>query len=520
VRPIRLLAAVVIALLAVTACGTSNARTRPPRATAAKTAGAHHGAAAKPNFVFLLTDDLDASEISVMPRLKSLLTDQGTTLSNYSVSVSWCCPSRSTTLRGQYAHNTQVWSNTAPNGGFGRFYGKKLEDSTIATWLKGAGYRTGLFGKYLNGYPEQAPVAKTYVPPGWGTWVVPAAGSPYHQFNYTLNDNGKLESHGSKPNDYLTDVLNLKVRSFIKAPSAKPFFAYVGVYNPHAPATPAPRHAKLFKGVKAPRTPSYDEKDLTGKPTEVRRLPPVSKKEAATWDALYRDRLRSLQSVDDMIGDLVTALRDSGRLDNTYFIFSSDNGFHIGQHRMPPGKNTAYVEDTRVPFVVRGPGVPAGRTVDQLAGNVDVAPTLADLAGVKSPGFVDGRSLAPLMRPGTPASWRQAFLLEHGHGPGTRPPLKPPKSGVLEPPELLSPSTRESFYLAPYEGLRTGRYFYVEYSTKERELYDLATDPNEMHNLAGDRSPPVQALIASFSARLKAMRTCAGATCAAAEDAR
>jgi N-acetylglucosamine-6-sulfatase len=513
----RLLAAVLVALLAVTACG-SSPRTPPPRPTTAAPTGA--SPSARPNFVFLLTDDLDSSEISVMPRLKSLLTDQGTTLSNYNVSVSWCCPSRSTTLRGQYAHNTQVWSNTAPNGGFGRFYGNKLENSTIATWLKGAGYRTGLFGKYLNGYPEQAPVGEKYVPPGWNRWVVPAAGSPYHQFDYTLNDDGRLEKHGHKARDYLTDVLNLKVRDFIKAPSAKPFFAYVGVYNPHAPATPAPRHATLFKGVKAPRTPSYDEKDLTGKPTEVRRLPPVAKKEAATWDALYRNRLRSLQSVDDMIGDLVAALKQSGRLKDTYFIFTSDNGFHIGQHRMPPGKNTAYLEDTRVPFVVRGPGVPAGRTVDDLAGNVDVAPTLAELAGVKSPGFVDGRSLVPLMRKGTPPSWRQAFLLEHGHGPGTRPPLKPPADGVLEPPELLSPSTRDKFYLAPYEGLRTKRYFYVEYSTKERELYDIATDPAEMHNLAGDRSPPVRTLIASFSARLKAMRTCAGKACAAAEDAR
>jgi arylsulfatase A-like enzyme len=513
----RLLAA-VLALLTVTACATSNARTRPP--TPAPTSHAtSQGPAARPNFVFLLTDDLDAREISVMPRLKSLMTDQGTTLSDYNVSVSWCCPSRSTTLRGQYAHNTKVWSNTAPNGGFGRFYGNKLEDSTIATWLKGAGYRTGLFGKYLNGYPEQAPVGEKYVPPGWTTWEVPAAGSPYHQFNYTLNNNGKLEHHGSKASDYLTDVLNLKVRKFIKAPSSKPFFAYVGVYNPHAPATPAPRHRNLFKNVKAPRTPTYNEKDLTGKPTEVRRLPRISAKESATWDALYRNRLRSLQSVDDMIGDLIGSLRDSGKLANTYFVFTSDNGFHIGQHRMPPGKNTAYDEDTRVPFVVRGPGVPAGRTVDALAGNVDVAPTLADLAGVKSPGFVDGRSLVPLMRPGTPKTWRTAYLLEHGHGPGTKPPLKPPKNGVLEPPELLSPSTREKFYLAPYEGVRTGRYVYVEYSTGERELYDLARDPNEMHNLALDKSPPTVSLLASFAARLKKMRACKGRACDAAEDA-
>lgn len=513
-RHTRLLAAVLV-LLALAACGSSNAHTRPPT-------GKDHATArtpsAPPNFVFLLTDDLDSAEISVMPRLKSLLIDQGTSLTNYNVSVSWCCPSRATTLRGQYAHNTQIWSNSAPNGGFGRFYTRKLEDSTIATWLQSAGYRTGLFGKYLNGYPEQAPVKKTYVPPGWTTWDVPAAGSPYHQFNYTLNKNGALEHHGSKPKDYLTDVLNLDVRKFITAPSSQPFFAYVGVYNPHSPATPAPRHANLFNNVKAPHTPSYNEQDLTGKPTEVRRLQPIAPNEEKSWDELYRNRLRSLQSVDDMIGDLINTLRQSGKLDNTYFIFTSDNGFHIGQHRMPPGKNTAYDEDTRVPFVVRGPAVPAGRSVGKLAGNVDVAPTVADLADAKSPGFVDGRSLVPLMRAGTPKKWRQAFLVEHGHGPGTKPPLKPPASGVLEPPELLSSSKREKFYLAPFEGLKTERYSYVQYSTGERELYDLVNDPYELHNLAFDKSPPIQSLIASFAARLQKMRACQGtAACEAAE---
>jgi N-acetylglucosamine-6-sulfatase len=514
VRRSRFSATVLTLLLALTACGSPSSRAHPPMPEATTV----HTPAAPPNFVFLLTDDLDAQAISVMPRLKSLLIDQGTSLSDYNVSVSWCCPSRATTLRGQYAHNTDVWSNSPPNGGFAQFYDKKLESSTIATWLTSAGYRTAMFGKYLNGYPEQVSGTLRYVPPGWSTWDVPAAGSPYHQFNYTLNENGRLVRYGHRPKDYLTDVLNLKVRKFITTPSPQPFFAYVGVYNPHSPATPAPRHAKLFKNVTAPHPPSYDEKDLTGKPTEVRRLQPVTAKEARIWDALYRNRLRSLQSVDDMIGDLIDTLRRSGKLDNTYFVFTSDNGFHIGQHRMPPGKNTAYVEDTRVPFVVRGPGVPTGRTVNKLAGNVDVAPTLADLAGVKVPGFVDGRSLVPLIRPGTPKTWRQAFLLEHGHGPGTRPPLKPPANGVLEPPELLPPSMRDRFYLAPFEGLRMSRYAYVEYSTGERELYDLANDPYELHNLAPDTSPPVVSLLATFAARLKAMRACKGNGCVTAEN--
>lgn len=498
----------LIVILAVSVCSASAARLGPVPHAVARTP------VERPNFVFLLTDDLDSASISVMPRLRSLLTDQGTTLTDYHVSLSWCCPSRASTLRGQYAHNTKVWSNTPPNGGFAQFHKRGLERSTIATWLRAAGYRTGLFGKYLNGYPEQAKVGRTYVPPGWDTWVSPAAGSPYHQFNYTLNDTGRLEPHGHRARDYLTDVLDTKVRRFVAAPAHQPFFAYVGVYNPHSPATPAPRHRHLFKDRKAPRTPSYDEADLTGKPTELRRLPRVRAKEERVWDALYRDRLRSLMSVDDMIGDLVRTLRDSGRLADTYFVFTSDNGFHIGQHRMGPGKNTAFEEDTRVPFVVRGPGVPAGRTVDLLAGNIDVAPTLADLAGVPVPPFADGRSLRPLLRPGKPSAWRRSFLVEHGHGPGTRPPIKP-SDGTLEPPELYAPSQREKFYLAPFEGLRTRRYLYVLYSTGERELYDLAADPGQLHNIASTQP----AVVTALDGRLRLLRACAGASCRTAENA-
>jgi N-acetylglucosamine-6-sulfatase len=501
------LPATLLVLVTAIGCSASAAHHRTVPRTAARTP--------RPNFVFLLTDDLDATSISVMPRLRSLLTEQGTSLTDYHVSLSWCCPSRASTLRGQYAHNTKVWSNTPPNGGFGLFHKNGLEHSTIATWLQAAGYRTGLFGKYLNGYPEQAPVKRTYVPPGWDTWVAPAAGSPYHQFDYTLNDTGRLERHGHQPRDYLTDVLDAKVGDFIKAPSARPFFAYVGVYNPHSPATPAPRHRAMFNGWKAPRTPSYDEADLTGKPTEVRRLPPVTAKESRIWDALYRNRLRSLQSVDDMIGDLVRTLRDTGRLADTYFVFTSDNGFHIGQHRMPPGKNTGYEEDTLVPFVVRGPGVPAGRTVGLPAGNIDVAPTLADLAGAPAPSFVDGRSLRPLLRPGSPANWRQAFLIEHGHGPGTRPPLKP-SDGTLEPPELYTPTEREKFYLAPFEAIRTRRYLYIEYSTGEHELYDLAADPYQLHNIATGE----QIVTASLAEGLRRLRACAGPSCRAEDSPR
>jgi arylsulfatase A-like enzyme len=469
----------------------------------------------RPNFVFLLTDDLDTSVIPYMPKLKALLTDQGTTLSRYYVSLAWCCPSRASTLRGQYAHNTGVWTNTEPNGGFYMFNKLGLEKSTLATWMQGAGYRTGLFGKYLNGYPEQAPVPKTYVPPGWDTWVSPAAGYPYSQFDYTLNENGRLTHKKPSTSTYLTDVLSHKASGFIEAQDPRPFMAYIAVYNPHIPAVPAPRDKRKFAKVKAPRPPSYSEPDMTGKPAELQRLPMVRPKEAQEWDELYRKRLQSMQSVDDMIGDLVESLRTSGKLANTYFIFTSDNGFHMGQHRLPPGKNTPYEEDVRVPFVIRGPGIQAGRTVDSIAANIDLAATMADYGDAKTPSFVDGRSLRPILSGGPPPKhWRQVLLLEHAKARGTHP--HGPKTnadGTLEPPEMVRAGDRSQAYLAPFIALRTRRYLYVEYNTGERELYEVVADPYQLHNIAVGNP-----LVPGLSARVQQLRNCVGQACRVAED--
>jgi N-acetylglucosamine-6-sulfatase len=471
----------------------------------------------RPNLVFLITDDLDADSVRYMPQLQRLLVEPGVSLSNYYVSLPWCCPSRATILRGQYAHNTGVWTVTSRGGGFAKFHEAGLERSTIATWLRRAGYRTGLFGKYLNGYendPPEGPERRTYVPPGWDTWAVPAAGAPYSEFDYTLNVDGRLKPYGDAAGDYLTDVIAKRAGKFVKDRDKRPFFAYISTFGPHRPATPAPRHDGLFDGMRAPRTPSFDAPDasMAGKPAALRGLPPVGKAEARRWDRLYRNRLRSLLAVDEMIGRLVRALAKNGRLSSTYFIFTSDNGFHIGQHRMAPGKNTPYEEDVRVPFVVRGPGVPAGRSVDALAGNVDVAPTLADLAGVAVPRFVDGRSLAPLLRPPVPAAAasarvaraapvrtapaRTAYLIEQGRIPGTR----------------NNPKHRKDTYLRPFSALRTRRFLYVEYNTGERELYDMANDPFQINNIAAGNP-----LVAQFSARLARLRSCVAESCRAIE---
>ena len=476
--------------------------------------------ATKRNILFILTDDLDLGEIAQMPNLQSMLVQQGVSFSNYFASVSLCCPSRATTLRGQYSHNTGVETNGGLNGGFETAHRLGIENSTIATWLHATGYRTALVGKYLNGYPNT--VAETYVPPGWDLFASAATGNPYSQFNYTLNVNGKLVKYGSAPSDYGTDVYVQKTQDFITQSAAahKPFFAYLAVYAPHQPATPAPRDASKFPGATAPRTPAYNAADVTGKPAFIQNLPLISARVQQRVDNLYRRRIQSLQAVDLGIAHLIDTLRTTGELTNTDIVFTSDNGFHLGQFRMPSGKQTAYDFDIHLPLIVRGAGIPAGKTSDQLVGNIDLAPTFATMAGVTPPSFVDGRSfLGDALEPGSSAPGRTAYLVEHWReddGPGNR------GGAPLEPGDLDQTTTtpvrrsRGSLNNIPeYHGVRTARYLYAEYVTGERELYDLKTDPYELHNLA-TTAPPT--LVSSLAGTLHGLEHCEARTCQTAED--
>lgn len=445
-----------------------------------------------PNILFILTDDLDTASVEYMPRLKSLLSERGISFSNYFVNVSLCCPSRATTLRGQYAHNTEIHNNDKFLGSFFVFHRRGLEKSTIATWLQARGYRTAHMGKYLNGYPDSAGI--TYVPPGWDEWNAAVKGNAYGEFNYTLNQNGKLVSYGDRPEDYGTDVYTRQAREFIiqSVKENKPFFVHLNFYAPHQPATPAPRHRNLFPDAIAPRTPSYNEADVSDKPEYIRQLPRLNKRQQQGIDRLYRRRLRSLQAVDEAIASLYDTLKASARLDNTYIFFSSDNGFHLGQHRLPPGKETAYEEDIRVPLYVIGPGVPAGQTVSEIVANVDLAPTFATLAGANIPDFVDGRSFVPLLSANPPSfdSWRQVLLLQHWSN----------KTDIPKIPE--------------FSGLRTSSCTYVKYSNGESELYNLTQDPDQLQNLATTVEPD---LIQKFAQRLRQLRLCRGESCRVSE---
>ena len=246
-------------------------------------------------------------------------------------------------------------TNGGTNGGFETAHANNVEKSTVATAMQSAGYTTGLFGKYLNGYPNT--VSPSYVPPGWDTWSSSSKGNAYGEFNYTLNQNGAQVRYGSKPTDYGTDVYSRQTTTFIDhaKTAGKPFFAYLAVYAPHQPATPAPQDAKTFRGLKAQRDPAYNEADVSDKPAFIRNLPLMTAQVQTRVDRLARRRAQSLQAVDRDVAALVAHLAQIGELDNTYIVFTSDNGFHLGQHRMPAGKQTAYETDIHLPLLVRGP---------------------------------------------------------------------------------------------------------------------------------------------------------------------
>jgi arylsulfatase A-like enzyme len=310
-----------------------------PAGVAAKTT-------ARPNIVLIMTDDEDVAAHGFMPKTKALIEDQGAAFANYFISYPWCCPSRASILRGQYAHNTNIVGNEPPWGGYETFHDLGLDQSTLATWLQAAGYRTAMIGKYLNRYVPE----KDGVPPGWDDWHV--GGNAHASYDYVLNENGRSVAYGRDPEDYLNDVLAGKAVQVIRQASAagQPFFAYVLPFNPHSPSIAAPRHEGMFADAELPRTPAFDEADVSDKPAFIRQLPPLEPKQIAYLEFEYRRRIASLQAIDDMVEDIVEALREVGQLDDTYIIYSSDNGFHMGTHRLIAGKDTAYDEDIRVPM--------------------------------------------------------------------------------------------------------------------------------------------------------------------------
>jgi N-acetylglucosamine-6-sulfatase len=472
-----LIAGLALVVLGLAACSTPNKPDTTDHLV-------HTTAATRPNFVFVLTDDLAWNLVSHMPAVLNL-EKTGTTMSHYYVVDSLCCPSRTAIFTGEYPHDDGVFTNTGSDGGYATFNSHQDYTRSFAVALQKAGYQTAMMGKYLNGY-----LPPDGVQPGWDTWDV--TGNGYPEFNYNLNENGTIVHFGHQPKDYLTQVLSNKAGAFINtaSQSGHPFMLEVATFAPHSPYTPAPKYANAAANVAYPKTPAYNKLPVNP-PTWLKGRPALGAAEKATILTDYRKRVEADMSVDDMITHLESVLKARGVARNTYFIFSSDNGYHMGEYRLDPGKQTAFDTDVHVPLIVTGPGVPAGHVTGDLASNIDLNPTILTLAGVPVLSTADGHSLVALWHGQEPANWRNAILIEH-HGPDDNP-ADPDRQNALsgDPPS--------------YEAVRTLNALYVRYtSSGEQEYYKTGNDPYELDNIASQGVP------ANLRQALNALQTCHG----------
>jgi N-acetylglucosamine-6-sulfatase len=465
----------------------------------------------RPNIVMIMDDDQSAEQQRFLTKTNAAIGSHGVTFDNSFVNYSLCCPSRSTLLTGQYAHNHGVRGNQLPTGGYSKL-APSLGNS-LPVWLERAGYYTAHIGKFLNGYGATSP--DTEVPPGWNEWYGsidnPDAytGGTYTAYGYTLNENGRVVHYGSTPDavdpaTYQTDVYSQKAADFIRrrAPSRKPFYLSLAPRDPHSEAAAcncagdnpraAPRYEGALAGLTAPRTPAFNEADVSDKPSNIKNLPLLNQTQINSVDARYRARAEALLGVDDLVQNVVSTLKQQGELKNTVLVFTSDNGFFHGEHRVPQGKVRLYEPSIRLPLMIRGPGVPKGEHRRQPVSNVDLAPTILDFAHAKAGRKEDGISLLSIMR--DKLDWP-------GRG--------------LDIETYFTPDTTEDPEDPPlnYQGVRTDRYLYANYGTGEQELYDLRNDPFELQNAVGN--PAYSRVKASLQALFGGLADCAGRRCRA-----
>jgi arylsulfatase A-like enzyme len=434
----------------------------------------------RPNLIIILSDDqrwdtVDAMHQSpnrpgpVMPWVTSELRNSGVTFTNGHVTTALCCPSRTSILTGQYSHRTGVHTNKPPDGGAQVFD----DSSTIATWLHAAGYRTGFIGKYLNGYGSLSP----YIPPGWDEWFVQVQVKYY---DYDVNDNGVITHFGSTPADYSGDVMTQRAVDFILASAGTPFFLHLSQKAPHGPATPAPRHIGLFAGLAPFRPPNYAVAPANG-PAWVQAETWTASEQSST-DQFRIDQLESLQAVDEGVHAIMDALRAIGADNNTLIVYLGDNGYSWGSHKWK-AKQCPYEECMHVPMIMRYPPLgTTARTDDRFVLNIDLAPTLVELAGATVPPthVVNGDSVLPLLAGGGGAGWRNAMLNEHW---GTNIPTNAlVKQGRCS--ATVSQACKKTANCPAGETCRLWKY--VEYTTGETELYNLTADPFELNNVTGN----------------------------------
>jgi N-acetylglucosamine-6-sulfatase len=404
----------------------------------------------KPNILLLVTDDQTMRSLELMPYLSSHPEGNWVSFERAIVATPMCCPSRVTILTGRHSYKQGVIANSGA-----RFD----DDETIAVWLNREGYRTGLIGKYLNEYPFGR--GQTYTPPGWDYWdAVLDSGTEADYYRYTMNDNGTVRTYGSKPEDYQTDVLTNKAVEFIEStPPVRPFFLMLAYRAPHRAADggraiPAPRHEGAYDDQAFELSPSFNEANISDKPKWVRKLPLRNER---TQVKAYRKEAEAMLAVDESIASLIDSLSFRRMLDNTVIVFMTDNGYSRGEHRWVT-KQCPYEPCYETPLLIRYPGAEQ-RDETRLVSNVDIAPTLADLADATPQLAQDGRSLLPILED-KDDKWRKAALLA----------WRARRGGI-----------------PAWWSILTTRWQYTTLETGERELYDMDKDPFQMRNLAGTR---------------------------------
>jgi N-acetylglucosamine-6-sulfatase len=498
------------------------------------------GASSQKNVVFILTDDMTTSELSAMPNVQSLIAGQGTSFNEAYVSFPLCCPSRATMMSGQYMHNHGVHGNFPPNGSWLRFIPHESND--LPVWVHGAGYHTIHIGKYMNGYPGgtptiPAPPGDTFpVPQGWDEWYGKVSEDALY-FNYQLIEKTGPSSvphitfYGDQPSDYQTDVFTNRAVNFVTddAVGDQPFWLNLWFNSPHGPFDPAPRDLGHFSGTPLPKLPAFNEKDIKDKPKWFRKQAKkrITKKQAGLIDNERRRQEEQLISVDEAVGKLVQSLKDRGILDDTYIIFSSDNGFFRGEHRITSGKYLPYDPASRVPLIIRGPGIPAGAQSNELVWNGDITQTILQIAAGSQDNSLDGRSFLPFAEDPQLRSTRPV-LLEGDTGPGgtgadsaqsSSARAREARVGVAgkrgvnnleQEPDAIKSATNTNQAPA-YRSIRTDRYEYTLYANGQTELYDMKRDPVQLHSLAAD--PRYRDVRKWLFAALVPLSSCAGPPC-------
>lgn len=506
----------------------------------------------KPNIVLIQADDIVRSDIRYMPHVRALIQQKGTTFTNHNAPYPLCGPARASLLTGQLAHNNQVLANFRANdGGYYQLRdlpGKLSEKNTLAPWVKKAGYKTGFVGKYLNDYGT---LDRTEIPKGWDSWQALIDQSTYDYYNYAMNLNGKVKFWGDKtyaesqlklgtlavnnppttfqeflalfqeafdpwdyfgwqrPQDYSMDVNGSMARDFVRksAGSRKPFFLYYAPPGPHAedtnniqglrPGAPQPdprppkRYENTFDDVPLPTPPSFNEEDVSDKASNVKNLAKMNDAQIARVTASYRGRLGAVKSIDDQVGKIAKALKQKRELNSTVIIFTSDNGYLQGEHRLAASKFMPFENALRIPLLIRGPGIKAKRKINRPSLDVDLTRTVLAAAGAKPGRVMDGIS-----------------LLSAAKGKKGLPQRDIPMEAERPLFKFTTPLTA---FDVPFYGVKTDRYKYIHWSFGEQELYDMKNDPDELQNLAS--SPEMAGVMAQLEKKALQLSKCKGKAC-------